>query len=457
MKTETEHLTEQEVADFQRLAMGPADRRRLDAHVAACEDCLGRLFGPSNAHLAFGSLTEAFLPSAAEEPFHLSREELKSYHNEGLDEADRIIFESHLEICSECNTEADNLRAAAGASPSDRQSPEWIEGAAKPRLQWLTAFWHRPQLWTPARVVGMIAAVGCLLIIVALWIQKRPARGPNQAAQTEHRDNPAAPAPVKETAGGNKNEPASVENGNQVAASTPAEEDLAPAPANVVRLKDGDVEVSFDRQGHLTGLEKLAPQIQRSVQTALASESLPEPRVLDELAGPKINLMGEPATGLPFKLIAPVGVVVSPERLTLSWQTLDGAASYTVSVFDSNFNRVATSGPQRATTWTLPPRLLQPGNIYSWEVTAVRDNQEIRSPVAPAPRAQFKIAEAQQLNEIASVRKQSPRSHLVLGVLYARAGLLTEAEREFRALLKDNPESKAAKRLLRTVQSWRRL
>jgi hypothetical protein len=454
MKTEKDHLTEQEVANFQRLLMNSAERRKVDAHVAVCEDCMGRLLDPAHSPLAFNSLTEAFLPSAVEKPFHLSREELKRYHNEGLDEADRIIFESHLEICSECNTEADSLLAAAGAIPATGHSSEWIESAPESRWRWLSDLWRRPHLWTPARAVAMIAAVGCLLIIVALWIQKRPALVQDQAAQTERKDNPAVPPQTEEIAGSNQNKSAPTEINNQASANTQTEEQSPAASGDVVRLKDGNVEVSFDRQGHLTGLEKLAPQIQRTVQTALASENLPEPRALDELAEPKINLMGGTVEGLPFKLIAPVGVVVISSRPTLSWQPVDGAVSYTVSVFDSNFNRVAKSSPQSATRWTMP-LALQPGKIYSWEVMAVKDNQEIRSPVAPAPRAQFKIVEAGQLNEIASVLNERPRSHLALGVLYARAGLLTEAESEFRALLNDNPQSKVAKRLLRTVQSWR--
>ena len=219
-------------------------------------------------------------------------------------------------------------------------------------------------------------------------------------------------------------------------------------------MKDGDVKVSLDRQGKLSGLEMLAPQTQKAVQTALASEHLSEPRVLNELAGSKIILMGQATDGLPFKLLAPVGIIVNSNRPTLRWQPLDGANLYTVSVFDSDFNRVAKSDAQSATQWSVPVSL-QNGKLYSWEVTALKDNQEVISPVAPAPRAQFRIVERGSLNEIASVRREHPRSHLTLGVLYARAGLLVEAEREFRALLKDNPQSNVAKRLLRTVQTWR--
>jgi hypothetical protein len=46
-------------------------------------------------------------------------------------------------------------------------------------------------------------------------------------------------------------------------------------------------------------------------------------------------------------------------------------------------------------------------------------------------------------------------SHLVLGVTYARAGLLEEAGREFEALVRENPESPLARQLLEQVQSRR--
>ena len=41
------------------------------------------------------------------------------------------------------------------------------------------------------------------------------------------------------------------------------------------------------------------------------------------------------------------------------------------------------------------------------------------------------------------------------GVLYAKAGLLDEAEREFRADLNLHPTDESARKLLRTIKSWR--
>src|SRR4030095_3468401 len=152
-------------------------------------------------------------------------------------------------------------------------------------------------------------------------------------------------------------------------------------------------------------------------------------------------------------LLGPSGTVIATDRPNLRWQSLEGATSYVVSVFDPDFNRVARSAPQAATQWTSSK--LPRGRSYSGEVVAVRNGQEVRSPVAPAPRAQFKILEAEKLRELSNLKKQSPISHLTLGLTYARFGLLAEAEGQLQVLARENPNSPIATRLLRTVQEWR--
>jgi hypothetical protein len=154
-----------------------------------------------------------------------------------------------------------------------------------------------------------------------------------------------------------------------------------------------------------------------------------------------------------FALLGPSGTVIATDRPNLRWQALAGATSYTVSVFDADFNRVTRSAPQTATQWTTPA--LRRGMIYSWEVVAVRNGQEVRSPVAPAPRAQFKILEADKLLELTNLKQQSQISHLTLGLTYARFGLIAEAEGQLQIVARENPNSPVATKLLRTVQEWR--
>ena len=95
------------------------------------------------------------------------------------------------------------------------------------------------------------------------------------------------------------------------------------------------------------------------------------------------------------------------------------------------------------------------GQSYFWEVMAVKEGKQVVAPVAPAPRAQFRILEVDKLNALKSLKRQKPISHLALGLTYARFGLVNDAEGEFQYFLKENPDSATARRLLRTVQTWR--
>jgi hypothetical protein len=154
-----------------------------------------------------------------------------------------------------------------------------------------------------------------------------------------------------------------------------------------------------------------------------------------------------------FAVLDPLGNVLLSNRPTFRWSGLEGATGYVVEVYDEKFNAVATSPQLTALTWTTT---LSRGNVYSWQVKAMKDGQEIKSPRPPAPQAKFRILDQAKANEIANARRSYPSSHLTLGLLYAQAGLLREAEQEFRLLQRANPNSDLARNLLRQVQSLRR-
>src|SRR5262249_54086625 len=109
---------------------------------------------------------------------------------------------------------------------------------------------------------------------------------------------------------------------------------------------------------------------------------------------------------------------------------------------------------QSSTTWRGPVRL-KSGQTYSWEVTALKDGEEITAPTAPAPRARFKVLPSAEFKQLIEARGREPRSHLALGIICAGMGLGNEAEAEFNALVRQNPDSALARRLLAEVKSWR--
>jgi hypothetical protein len=88
-------------------------------------------------------------------------------------------------------------------------------------------------------------------------------------------------------------------------------------------------------------------------------------------------------------------------------------------------------------------------------VKAFKDGQEFRAPRPPAPQAKFRILDQARLNEIEQAQRAYGTSHLTLGLLYAQARLLDEAEQQFRALKKSNPDSPLVQKLLSQINKMR--
>jgi hypothetical protein len=53
-------------------------------------------------------------------------------------------------------------------------------------------------------------------------------------------------------------------------------------------------------------------------------------------------------------------------------------------------------------------------------------------------------------------RREHPDAHLLLGLLYARAGLADEAEREMKTLARLNPDSEIVRKLMQSIRAARR-
>lgn len=418
----TDHLSETEVSLFRERTIGPAERERIDSHVAQCESCLRRILPSEDRALVYSELTEALLPDGSDKPFHLSNAEIRAYANGSIDQADRVIFESHFDICDQCSKAMELL---AASSPVESVSSLARQAEIPARS---AAF-----QFTPARVAAGVLVAACLVLAFVMW-QRWHSRAVDQTAQQTSSQTPSntpssSPAQTESTKDSNTDQFA-------VAAS----------------LEDNGRKIQLDNTGKLIGLEEL-PEASRSlVRSVLANKTFSKPEVLDKLTAPSITLMDPTARENTFGLLGPSGTVIATDRPNLRWQALAEASSYTVSVFDADFNRVTRSAPQTATQWTSPA--LRRGMIYSWEVVAVKNGQEVRSPVAPAPRAQFKILEAEKLLELTNLKKHKPISHLTLGLTYARFGLLAEAEGQLQILARENPNSPVATRLLRTVQEW---
>jgi len=337
MKLEDTHLTAQEIEQYRRRTLDRESRRRCDHHVANCDHCLQQVLGGEHSQLASDRLWEAFTDSK-EEPFHLSADDLKRYASAETDEADKAIFQMHLEDCSQCSKAYEILVVSRRAPIAVPFRPQTESGPL--------SLWERlKQGWNvfvpPGRLGWATAVAACLLLSLVLWRQYK--LGGN-VSHGDHASNPTHPTNV------------------------------------VARLHDGSAEVTIDEKGKVVGLERLDPQTQAIVQQAVTTPQLSKPQVLSELSGPQDRLMGTSANRPAFSLIAPVGTVVADTQPTLSWEPLLGAKSYVVSVFDTQFRSVARSPRLSASEWRLHVPL-RCGSTYFWQVTALRGQQQITSPV----------------------------------------------------------------------------
>jgi hypothetical protein len=462
----TEHLTEQQIETIHRRKMSPDALRTVHQHLAVCGACRARLSKPGQVAFAFAAF-ERELQQAETEDEHLPYQQLSGYVDDELREIDREIVESHLEICAGCAAEVRDLRDFKSTiTAEETQTVKTPLRSERPRASWnWWAAWSQAQ--RIAAAVGVIIVLAAAIFLLRNKIfrqdQAQLAQSPQASSEAAPPTSPTLPSPSVPPQTTTEGEPEKSPDNNGSKPSPRREEQLTgsrdedqptPSRQTVVALKDGERLVTLNSRGNISGVAEGAPGLQRLLAGALRSQRLEKPAALDTLirgSSVQLDSVGE---GTSFALQRPVGTVVQSDRPTFSWKPLKGASSYSVSVFDAQLNEVARSEPLTTTMWTTP-RALQRGATYRWQVVASEGGREVLLPSATAPEAKFKVLDQRQAEELSRARRKYANSHLVLGVLYAQAGLLDEAETELKALVKDNPDSAVARKLLQSLQAWR--
>jgi hypothetical protein len=94
------------------------------------------------------------------------------------------------------------------------------------------------------------------------------------------------------------------------------------------------------------------------------------------------------------------------------------------------------------------PRPLARGRIYSWQVVARTPSGEVKAPSTREGEVRFQVISPEVATALAQASSEHKQDHLLLGLLYAAAGLLDEAEAELRALAAADPASSLPNDLL---------
>jgi anti-sigma factor RsiW len=444
-----EHLTQKQVEDYCRRQLRVAELLAVSDHLGECEPCRHRAQSAMSCDTALFALRaevfdeEAGLSSPQAVREHLTPEQTAGYVDNMLSGDELQIVTDHLSACEPCVLAVEDLAAfKSRIEPSLEREYHPATATPAPAAE---GWWHRTMASLPAFFrVSPQPAFGAVLAILLLaltgslaWFALRD----KEPKQETVASNPSVPQPTPLTQ------------------STPSEQQPAPTPQPepapvVAQLNDGEKLLALNQEGKLSGADDLPPAYQKMLKEALATRRIERSAQLQGLSRPSSSLKGADNQGSGFSVIWPVGIVLLTDRPTLRWSQMEGATGYVVEIYDGGFNLVASS-PQLANNSWLAPALSR-GKVYSWQVKAVKDGQEFTSPRPPAPQAKFRILDQLKANELMKAKRAYPSSHLTLGLLYADAGLLDEAERELRLLQRTNPGSEIVRSLLSQIQALRR-
>jgi hypothetical protein len=361
---------------------------------------------------------------------HLTSEEVSDFVDKNFSGETLQVISDHLSQCEQCNVAVDDLRVFRNEIAPSIERQYLPTGHHSPVPSW----WQRTfgDLYivvSPGHAVAAVMAI--LLVAVAGWLflHARQGREPKEEIAVS-----STPSPQPQS---------SVEPGQ-------------PEPAAVVaQLKDGERVLTLDKEGKLSGADDLPVAYQNLMKKALTTQRIERSSQLDGLSRSPSSLMSSDKESREFAVNEPVGNVVMTSKPTFRWSPMKGATSYVVEVYDSQFKLLARSEPVTGNSWQMVTSLSR-GSVYSWQVKAINDGQETISPRPPAPQAKFRVLDQVKSNELMVAKRAYANSHLALGLLYAQAGLLKESEQELRLLLKENPNSELARKLLNQVEALQR-
>jgi hypothetical protein len=421
-----EHLSSAQVVNYHRRKLTPAELLGVDDHLAECRECR-RLIESAPGNDAIGLYAD--LAEGAAVGSHLSFDQSAAYVDGLLTGEDRRMVEDHIASCALCAPLIADLRDFRNEIAPELDREYRPRGAAKgAQAGWpdrIAAALRPPLLKIPSWIY---AATALSLLAVAVWWMVIPKRTQPPIVQA-----PPTPPPSPSV--------------------NPAPPTRETAPA-LVRLNDGGSSLTLDARGRLTGVDQWPSKYRRLAENALSNQRAPRSPLVAGLSRPGSSLMGADDDGRRFAIIEPAGKVLLADRPAFKWTSLGDAEGYVVEVYDAQFNLVSSSPLLKGLSWTAPQ--LARGQIYLWQVKAIRGGQEFIAPRPPAPQAKFRILNQAAAAEIVRARRDYGSSHLLLGLLYAQAGLLAEAEQEFRALQKANPDSDASRKLTASVSGLRR-
>lgn len=417
-------------------------------HIGACDLCRRLVDRALDADAKILGLKSELLQETSETQDstiggrHLTLEQMASYVDGNLKSADLQALQDHLIGCAECELLVDDLSSFRAQvvseldheyqpfSPADERR---IAGGSRWR-RFLTGASPFPA-GSPALIVG--AVLSTIFLIGPSWMIWRSFK--SKDVSTDSAQATPFPATPKMDSGASP--------------APPSPEINAILPTELI---ENGRRIGLNENGELSGIDHLSPEYRRMVERALKEHALEKPALL---AGLIQSSRGDTRSGGDrenvFSVIEPVGKVILSDRPTFRWAPLPGATSYTVEIYDDAFNLLLSSPPLTDNSWTASQSLRR-GEALFWQVKAIKDAREVIAPRPPQRVVKFRILDPVKSEKVIQAKLDYSTSHLTLGLIYAHYGLLDDAERELRALQKENPDSDTPRQLLHNLSKLRR-
>jgi hypothetical protein len=427
-----DHLSDPKIILFQARALPSAEMMAALEHLAQCIRCRQRSHEHFQATNAYQASTITLSPALEFRHEHLDAEQVTALVNQSLDSEDTEIAQAHLQTCYECRSEVQSLFAFQEELKTELRHRYGPKPAPKQAGQWksLWAAWQ----WKPVFAATFVAACLLTTILVLLNQGKRQNTSPIAVASPSASATMINPSPSASPA------------------TSPSATESVPEETVVASLQDRAGMIAITNTGNVEGIPSVADELRGDIVAALRSGKLTKPTILNDLANDVDTVRGKATDQAATQLLTPVGITVLANRPVLHWQRVEKAIGYEVEIADGRGNEIARSERLLASTqrWQ-PTQPLQRGTMYTWTVRAIYEEQ---AATAFPSTSRFKVLEVTKARELTRLKAQA-NSHLVLGLFYAREGMLPEAKRELKLLAKKNPDSPLARKLLQTVLAWR--
>lgn len=429
------HLSNEIVERFHSQSLIGGDRSVIYDHILSCDTCRRKVVTSQTSALALQALTNHILPQDGVEPYHLDQATIDSFVNDTLDPLDRSTVKLHLEDCAECSDEVNDFRESlATMKAASRLRQHGRATIATPT--------SRPMFSFPMKIAAavILIAVATVALIVLSRLRSTPVESVGSQPSPLSSPQPPGVAPS----------PAII-NPPQLAENPPVKGPIEKEQSVIAVLKDGANKIALDQSGNVVGLPALPSESRQAVKEALSGQAINRPEVLDEVTSAQVSERASSGNEERIRIAYPTNSVILGNRPTLRWSPSKTAKSYRIEIADNAFHQIAKSEdlPASSSAWT-PATQLKRGGIYTWSIRAVNKDGEAS---ALTSQGKFKVLGEDEVRKLN--RLKASKSHLGLGLLYAHEGMISEAEREFRALVNQNPDSAVAKRLLKDVRSWR--